>query len=98
MPRVTAPLPDLVLYRRRECALCDEARTNIQLVLEDRAIRSLPIPLVREVDIDADADLEPDFGARIPVIELGDRRLELAVSAARLRRLLAEELDARRTV
>ena len=34
------------------------------------------------------------FFAIIPVVELGDRRLELATSPAALRRLLADVLDA----
>ena len=95
MPSVTAPLPDLVLYRRAGCELCDEARESIQLVLEDRAARGLSIPSVRTVDVDANADLAAQLGPRVPVVELGGRRLELAVSPGRIRRLLADELDAR---
>jgi hypothetical protein len=46
-----------------------------------------------EIDIAADPDLERAFFAVIPVIEVGDRRLELATSPGRLRRLLDETLD-----
>ena len=92
MPSV-APLPDLILYTRPGCHLCDEARDSIQSVLEDRAARGGALPKLVERDIRTDPGLEARFGDLIPVVELGDRRLELAVSAARIRRLLADVLD-----
>jgi hypothetical protein len=90
---VAPPLPDLVLYTRPGCHLCDEARDSIQSVLEDRAARGLPIPRRVERDIDRDPDLRAAYGATIPVVELGDRRLDLAISAGRIRRLLTQTLD-----
>ena len=89
----TPPLPDLVLYTRPGCGLCDEARATIQGLLEDRAARSLPLAHLRERDISTDHDLERELFDRIPVIELGGRRLELATSPARIRRFLVEHLD-----
>ena len=93
MPTVTPPLPDLILYARPGCGLCDEAREAIQLLLADRAARGLPVPAFVERDIEADPELNRRLFERIPVIELGDGRLELATSVARLRRLLADVLD-----
>ena len=90
---VTTPLPDLVLYGRPRCGLCDEARHAVTILLADRASRGLPVPRVVEVDIDTDPDLHRSLFDRIPVIELGPGRLELATSVARLRRLLADVLD-----
>jgi hypothetical protein len=90
MPGVTTPLPDLVLYGRPGCGLCDEAREMITALLGDRAARGLSAPTLREVDITADPALERAWFDRIPVVELGDRRLELVTSAAKLRRLLAD--------
>ena len=87
------PLPDLVLYTRPGCHLCDEARDSIQSVLEDRAARGLPVPRRVERDIDRDPDLQAAYGTTIPVVELGDRRLDLAVGAGRIRRLLNLALD-----
>jgi hypothetical protein len=92
MPNVTTPLPDLVLYARPGCGLCDEAREMLVGLLDDRAGRSLAVPTLREVDITADPTLERALFDRIPVVELGDRRLELVTSAAKLRRLLADGL------
>jgi hypothetical protein len=51
------------------------------------------VPAFVELDIDCDPALAADLASIIPVVELGDRRLELVSSAARLRRLLADVLD-----
>ena len=94
MPAVIAPLPDLVLYARAGCGLCDEARATLELLLTERAAAGEPSPQLVERDIATDEALERALFNRIPVIELGDRRLELTSSPAKLRRLLAEVLDA----
>jgi hypothetical protein len=91
MPDV-APLPDLVLYARPECSLCDEARQAIELVIADRRGRGLAVPNVIERDIEADDELHRSLLERIPVVELGDQRVELVVSIGKLRRLLNEAL------
>ena len=89
-----APLPDLILYSRAGCHLCDEARDLLHALLEERARpRPRDAQVVTEIDIESDPDLERRFFATIPVVELGDRRLELATSAAKLRRLLSDVLD-----
>ncbi len=93
---MTPPLPDLILYTRAGCELCDEARESIESVLEDRAGRGLPSPALVVRDIEAEADLGPALRDRVPVVELGGRRLELAVSASRIRRLLGDVIDAQR--
>src|SRR4051812_43770719 len=90
----TPPLPDLVLYSRPGCHLCDDARAVVQGVLEDRAARSQRLARLREVDISGDADLERAFFEAIPVLELGGGRLALAISPARIRRFIADHLDA----
>src|SRR5262245_14051296 len=89
----TAPLPDLVLYTRPGCGLCDETRAIVQGLLEDRAARSQPVARLAERDITTDETLERELFDRIPVLELRGERLELAVSPARIRRFLAERLD-----
>ncbi|HEX5015076.1 MAG TPA: glutaredoxin family protein [Candidatus Limnocylindrales bacterium] len=90
----TPLLPDLVLYTRPGCHLCDDARVAIQSILEDRAARSQPLARLTERDITADPDLERALGTTIPVVELRGERLELAVSPVRLRRFLERNLDA----
>jgi hypothetical protein len=90
---VTHPLPDLVLYRRDGCHLCDDARSALDLLLADRAARNLPAPPIQERDIEADDELHRRYAFTIPVVALGDRELELATSPAKLRRLLEDVLD-----
>ena len=92
MPAV-APLPNLVLYTRAGCSLCDEARAAIELTLADRRERGLPVPALVERDIEADADLHRRFLERIPVVELGTRRVELIVTVGKMRHLLSEVID-----
>ncbi len=93
IPIVAPPLPDLVLYTRPGCELCVESRRSIDAVLGARREQGLPVPNLVETDIRTSEALEAAFAATVPVIELGPRRLELAVSAGRIRRLLADVLD-----
>jgi hypothetical protein len=90
---VTAPLPELVLYTRDGCHLCDESRALVQGLLEDRAARALPIARVVERDITTNPEWERQFFDTIPVVEVRGRRLPLAISAAKLRAFLSETLD-----
>jgi len=93
MPSVP-PLPDLVLYARPGCSLCDEAREAIELVIQDRRDRGLPVPALVERSIDDDPELHRALFERIPVVEIGDQRVELFVSIGKVRRLLNEVLGA----
>jgi hypothetical protein len=93
MPTVASPLPDLVLYSRSGCHLCDAARAAINAVLAARRERGLPTPTVIEIDIEADADLHRRLLERIPVVELGPGRIELIVTVGKLRRVFADVLD-----
>ena len=87
------PLPELYLYTRVGCHLCDEARAIVQSLLEDRAARGRRTAAIRERDIETNPEWERQFFAAIPVVELRGRRLELATSPAKLRRFLDEALD-----
>ena len=87
------PLPDLVLYGRPGCGLCDEAR-GLDRAARERAHAGLSSPRLVERDIETDPAWERAYFASIPVVELGDRRLELVTSASKLRRLLTDVLDA----
>ncbi len=89
-----APLPELLLYTRPGCHLCDEARAALAALLDERVQAGRPAPTLVERDIETDPALERAYFASIPVVELGERRLELATSVAKLRRLLADVLDA----
>jgi hypothetical protein len=88
-----APLPDLILYGRPDCRLCDEAREMVIALLRQRAEAGQASPTLVERDIESDDAWQRTYFASIPVLELGDRRLDLATSQARIRRLLADGLD-----
>ncbi len=87
------PLPELILYTRAGCGLCDETRAMIQVLLEDRVKRGARIAHFRERDIAGDPAIERELFDRIPVVEIRGKRLELAVSATKLRRFLDDALD-----
>ena len=88
------PLPDLILYSRADCGLCDEARDLLRALLDERRANALPTPTLREIDIASDPALQRALFASIPVVELDGRRLETVTSLSKLRRLLAGVLDA----
>ena len=71
--------PNVVLYTRRGCHLCDEARR----ILEE--YRLAPVL----VDIDADPDLRQQFDTSVPVVEIDGRiRFRGRVEPVLLRRIL----------
>jgi glutaredoxin len=73
----------VVLYTRAGCHLCDVARETV-LSLRER------VPFTfDEVDIEADEELELEFGIRIPVVEVdGDEAFEVTVDPAELEGML----------
>ena len=89
-----SPLPDLILYGRPDCGLCDEARELITALLDDRRARNLPTPTFIELDIDSDPGWQRAFFTTIPVVELGGRRLETLISLSGLRGLIRDVVDA----
>jgi glutaredoxin len=90
---VSAPLPDLVLYSRPGCHLCEDARAALEVLLADRAARGLPAPTIVERDIETDEGWHRRYAFTIPVVSLDGRELELATSPSKLRRFLEEALD-----
>ena len=86
-------MDELYLYARAGCHLCEETRTALVQLLAGREAAGLPSLTLVERDIDTNEDWQRAFMATIPVIELRDRRLELATSPVRIRRLLADVLD-----
>jgi hypothetical protein len=73
--------PNVVLYARPDCHLCDEARAGLERLRSD----GLEFEL-EEVDIDADDELHARFLERIPVVELdGELISELHLDADGLR-------------
>jgi glutaredoxin len=88
-----APLPDLILYGRPGCGLCAETRALLTALLDARTRAGLKTPALVERDIQTDPAWERAFFTTIPVVELGGRRLELAIGAAKVGRFLGDVLD-----
>jgi glutaredoxin len=86
-------LPTVVLYSRPGCGLCDEVRSLLTGLLERRRAAGLPSPTIEERDIDSDPAWQRAYFTTIPVVELGEERLELVTSATALRRFLDDQLD-----
>jgi hypothetical protein len=94
MPASSSPaLPELVLYTSATCTLCDDAREAIGQVLAERRATGRVVPAVHEVDIASDAALEEEYRVRLPVVTLGDERLETVIGVRRLARLMERVLD-----
>ena len=87
-------MDELYLYARAGCHLCDAARSALVLLLAERQAAGFPSPALVERDIDTNDDWQRAFMTSIPVVELRGQRLELATSPGRIRRLLADVLDA----
>jgi glutaredoxin len=82
----------VVLYTRPGCHFCDVARETV-LSLRER----LPFAF-EEVDIEADEELELEYGIRIPVLEVdGEEAFEVTVDPAALEQMLVDEPDPRRS-
>jgi hypothetical protein len=92
-PAMNSSPPDVTLYSRDGCHLCDETRAVLSQLLDQRQRGGLPTPRLVERDITSRAEWETAFRDIIPVVEVAGRRLELATSAARIERLLTEALD-----
>ena len=72
-------MPEVVLYSRPGCGLCDEAR-DVILAVRERVAFGL-----REVDVSGDDALELEYGIRIPVVLVdGQERFEISVDASEL--------------
>jgi glutaredoxin len=63
-----SPLPEVVLYTRAGCHLCDEAKEQIR-----RAQADTPFAF-REVDIDLDPDLRQRYNEEVPVILINGKK------------------------
>ncbi|MFC4618609.1 glutaredoxin family protein [Camelliibacillus cellulosilyticus] len=59
--------PDIVLYTRSQCPLCDEAKAVLDLVAAELGIA------YREIDIHTDDALLEKYQLMIPVVEINGR-------------------------
>jgi glutaredoxin len=86
------PRHRVILYTRPGCHLCDVARETV-LSLRERVGFAF-----EEIDIEADEELELEYGIRIPVVEVdGEEAFEVSVDAAQLARMLGPEPQPQRS-
>jgi hypothetical protein len=75
--------PLVVMYSRRTCGLCDEARAVVLAERERGPFR------FDEVFIDGDDGLEEEYGLRVPVLAIdGVEEFEYQVEPSRFRTLV----------
>ena len=73
-----ASLPEVVLYTRVGCHLCDEAKEQIrraQALLSQGVGGQAPMPFAfREVDIDLEPDLLKRYNEEVPVVFINGKK------------------------
>ncbi len=80
---MTGRVPDVVLYVREGCHLCDDFLVDLSLEM-GATYCDLSV-----VDVDRDAGLAARYGLRVPVLEVaGEVTCEGRYDAARVRRAL----------
>jgi glutaredoxin len=78
----------LTLYTRRECCLCAEMKTEIQMAAEKISID------VEEIDVDSSPELTERYGSEVPVLFINGRKaFKYRVTAKELERRLRSEDD-----
>jgi Glutaredoxin-like domain (DUF836) len=85
-------LPTLIFYARDGCHLCEEARAELQSVLEERVKRGEPIARVRVVDVDSSPELKTRYNDVIPVMALNGTELPLVMGRRTIERFLDRTL------
>lgn len=82
--RLTAAGPkEVTLYTRPGCHLCEEAKTILLPLLREFGA------VLREVNIERDAELQEQYGWDIPVVFIGARKVaKHRIDAAQFRRQL----------
>jgi hypothetical protein len=86
---MSQPTPELILYSRPGCGLCDEARDLLLDLLSERRRLGKSVPALVERDIGTNPTWDRAYFTTIPVVELGGRQVELATSLSKVRALLA---------
>ena len=78
---MTEPAPRLELLTRAGCHLCVTAAEKLARIAAEAGVAH------REVDVDADPDLQAEYGDRVPVVLLDGREHSyFTVDVPRLRR------------
>jgi glutaredoxin len=85
---VASALP-IVIYSRKECHLCDEAKAAVAPIAKSRGLA------VEVIDIDRDPSLVAQFGLEVPVVFVNGRKaFKYRVDATKLESLLDRGVSA----
>ena len=84
------PLPDLVIWRSGRCHLCEDTTALVEALLRQRAAAGRVVPRLVIRSIAEDPAIERALFEQIPVLEIGGRRLPLAVRLGQIRAFLNE--------
>jgi glutaredoxin len=60
--------PQLKLYTRKDCCLCEEMKATLEQVA-----RRMPL-VIEEIDVDTSADLREKYGDEVPVLFINGRK------------------------
>ena len=90
MDPAATPLPDLVLWRSDRCHLCEDTTGLVEALLDQRAAAGRAVPRLVPRRIAENPAVERALFEQIPVLEVEDRRLPLAVRIGPIRAFLDE--------
>jgi hypothetical protein len=90
MDAAATPLPDLVLWRSDRCHLCEDTTVLVEQLLLQRAASGRPVPRLVVRRIAEDPAAERELFEQVPVLEVGRRRLPLALRLGSIRAFLDE--------
>ena len=77
---------ELAIYTRQACHLCEEMKLELAPLVEEFGLT------LREINIDADAELAARFGEEVPVLFLDGRKVaKYRVDLKQLRRQLEKQ-------
>jgi hypothetical protein len=82
------PLPDLLLWRSDQCHLCEATTVLVEQLLGQRATAGLAVPRLVVRRIAEDPAVERALFEQVPVLEVAERRLPLALRLGPIRAFL----------
>lgn len=86
--------PQLTLYTRQDCCLCDDMKEVIRRV----AAAGIPLDL-NEIDVDSAPELRERFGSEVPVLFIAGRKaFKYVVTERELQRALSRKYGSGETL
>ncbi len=85
----------LFIYSKPGCHLCEESDRIVRSILLERAARGLRTAQIVERNIQVDEDWYRAFFDTIPVLQIDDRQLPLAIHADAIRAFIDVSLGTR---